>query len=86
LELERVALEDEYFVKRNLYPNLDFYSGIVMRAIGIPISMFTVIFAVSRSVGWMAQWMEMMEESTPRITRPRQMYMGYMNRSIDRQD
>lgn len=82
LELEKVALEDEYFVKRHLYPNLDFYSGRVLRAIGIPISMFTVLFAVARTVGWVAQWMEMSEEPTPRITRPRQFYTGHMERSL----
>lgn len=80
VELERVALEDEYFIKRHLYPNLDFYSGIMLRAIGIPISMFTVLFAVARTVGWVAQWMEMAEDPVPRITRPRQFYTGHMNR------
>ena len=82
LELERVALEDPYFIKRHLYPNLDFYSGIVLRAIGIPISMFTVLFAVARTVGWMSQWMEMAEEATPRITRPRQFYKGHIERTL----
>eukprot|EP00210_Caulerpa_lentillifera_P008833 g8429.t1 len=80
MELEKVALEDEYFIKRHLYPNLDFYSGIVLRAIGIPISMFTVLFAVARTVGWVAQWMEMAEEPISKISRPRQFYIGHMKR------
>lgn len=80
VELERVALEDEYFIERHLYPNLDFYSGIVLRAIGFPISMFTVLFAVARTVGWVAQWMEMAEEPVSKITRPRQFYTGLMER------
>lgn len=74
-ELERIALEDEYFVSRNLYPNVDFYSGIIQSAIGIPTNMFTVIFSVARTVGWISQWMEMMTLG-PTISRPRQLYVG----------
>merc|ERR1719183_2574445 len=75
-ELEKVALEDEYFKKRKLYPNVDYYSGIMLRAIGIPTSMFTVMFAMSRTVGWVSQWHEMVNEQQMRIGRPRQMYVG----------
>jgi len=75
-ELERIALEDEYFVKRSLYPNVDFYSGIVLNAMGFPTSMFTAIFALSRTVGWIAQWKEMVEDPNQRIGRPRQLYTG----------
>ena len=76
MELERIALEDEYFVERKLYPNVDFYSGIIFKAIGIPESMFTVIFAVARTVGWVAQWNEMIEDPSQKIGRPRQLYTG----------
>ena len=76
MELERIALEDEYFVERKLYPNVDFYSGIIFRAIGIPVSMFTVLFAVARTVGWISQWNEMIEDPTQKIGRPRQLYLG----------
>lgn len=76
MELERVALEDDYFVERKLYPNVDFYSGIIFRAMGIPTSMFTVIFAVARTVGWIAQWREMIEDPSQKIGRPRQLYTG----------
>ena len=76
LELERIALQDEYFIEKKLYPNIDFYSGITLRAIGFPTSMFTVLFAVARTVGWLAQWKEMMEDSEQRIGRPRQLYVG----------
>merc|ERR1712087_241759 len=75
-ELEEVAVTDEYFVARKLYPNVDYYSGILLRAIGIPTSMFTVMFAMSRTVGWISQWDEMISEGQMRITRPRQIYMG----------
>jgi citrate synthase len=80
MELERIALEDDYFVKRKLYPNVDFYSGIIFRAIGIPTSMFTVLFAVARTVGWIAQWNEMIEDPTQRIGRPRQLFTGASER------
>ncbi len=76
LELERIALEDEYFVARKLYPNVDFYSGIILRALGIPLNMFTVLFAMARSVGWIAQWLEMMVDEEQRIGRPQQLYTG----------
>ncbi len=82
MELERIALEDEYFVRRKLYPNVDFYSGIIFRAIGIPESMFTVIFAVARTVGWVAQWNEMIEDPNQRIGRPRQLYTGPSRREF----
>ena len=75
-ELERIALEDEYFVARNLYPNVDFYSGIIYRAMGIPTNMFTVLFALGRLPGWIAQWKEMRDDPTSRINRPRQIYTG----------
>ena len=76
MELERIALEDEYFVERKLFPNVDFYSGIILKAMGFPTSMFTVLFAVARTVGWVAQWKEMIEEPSLRIGRPRQLYTG----------
>jgi citrate synthase len=75
-ELERIALADNYFVERKLYPNVDFYSGIVQRAIGIPNPMFTALFAMARTAGWLAQWKEMIEDSDQRIARPRQLYTG----------
>jgi citrate synthase len=80
MELERIALEDDYFVSHKLYPNVDFYSGIILQAIGFPTSMFTVLFAVARTVGWVAQWKEMIEDPTQRIGRPRQLYTGYGER------
>ncbi|MES9913589.1 MAG: citrate synthase [Candidatus Sedimenticola sp. 4PFRAG1] len=76
LKLEEVALEDEYFIERKLYPNVDFYSGIIYRALGIPNNMFTVMFAIARTVGWVAHWMEMMADPHQRIGRPRQIYTG----------
>ena len=76
MEFERIALEDDYFVERKLYPNVDFYSGIIFKAIGIPVSMFTVLFAVARTVGWISQWNEMIEDPTQKIGRPRQLYLG----------
>ncbi len=76
VELERIAIEDDYFVSRKLYPNVDFYSGIILKAMGIPTSMFTVLFAVARTAGWISQWKEMIEEPGQRIGRPRQMYTG----------
>jgi len=76
LELERIARSDDYFVERNLYPNVDFYSGIILKALGIPLSMFTVMFAVARTVGWIAQWNEMLGDEDFRIGRPRQAYIG----------
>ena len=76
MELERIALEDDYFVSKKLYPNVDFYSGIILRAMGFPSSMFTVLFALARTVGWVAQWNEMMEDPSQKIGRPRQLYTG----------
>ena len=82
MELERIALEDEFFVERKLYPNVDFYSGITLKAMGFPTSMFTVIFAVARTVGWIAQWKEMIEDPVQRIGRPRQLYTGPSQRPV----
>ncbi|MEE8307729.1 MAG: citrate/2-methylcitrate synthase, partial [Gammaproteobacteria bacterium] len=76
LELEQIALKDEYFVEKNLYPNVDFYSGIIYRALGIPKSMFTVMFAIARTVGWVTHWREMLADPEFRIGRPRQLYIG----------
>jgi citrate synthase len=76
MELERIALSDEYFIEKKLYPNVDFYSGITLKAMGFPVSMFTVLFALARTVGWIAQWEEMTTDSTQRIGRPRQIYTG----------
>jgi citrate synthase len=76
MELEKIALNDKYFVERKLYPNVDFYSGIILKAMGFPTSMFTALFAVSRTVGWVSQWKEMMEDPAQRIGRPRQVYTG----------
>jgi citrate synthase len=81
-ELEHIATSDEYFVQRKLYPNVDFYSGIVLRAMGIPVDMYTVLFAVARTVGWVAQWKEMAEEKVSKISRPRQIYSGSMQRDF----
>jgi citrate synthase len=80
MELERIALEDDYFVEKKLYPNIDFYSGITLRALGFPTSMFTVLFAVARTVGWIAQWKEMIEDPEQKIGRPRQLYVGATRR------
>jgi citrate synthase len=82
MELERIALQDEYFVSKKLYPNIDFYSGITLRAIGFPVEMFTVLFAVARTVGWIAQWREMIEDPEQRIGRPRQLYVGPARREF----
>ena len=82
MELEKIALSDPYFVDRKLYPNVDFYSGIILRAMGFPTSMFTVIFALARTVGWVAQWNEMIEDPSQKITRPRQLYTGQTERSF----
>ncbi|MGB8712378.1 MAG: citrate synthase [Onishia taeanensis] len=78
--LEQIALEDEYFIERKLYPNVDFYSGIILKAIGIPTNMFTVIFAVSRTIGWISHWNEMISSGNYKIGRPRQLYTGYSKR------
>ena len=76
IELERIALSDSYFIEKKLYPNIDFYSGITLKAMGFPVSMFTVLFALARTVGWIAQWKEMIEDPSQRIGRPRQLYTG----------
>ncbi len=82
MALEKIALEDDYFVSRKLYPNVDFYSGIVQRALGIPVAMFTCIFSLARTVGWIAQWQEMITDSEYRIGRPRQLYKGSTRRDV----
>jgi citrate synthase len=79
-ELERIALSDEYFISRKLYPNVDFYSGIILRAMGFPTSMFTVLFAVARTIGWISQWKEMIADEHQKIGRPRQLYVGATKR------
>jgi len=87
LECERIALEDEYFVKRKLYPNVDFYSGLIYQSMGFPVSMFPVLFAIPRTSGWIAQWEEMLLDPEQKIARPRQIYLGHDKRSyvpIDR--
>merc|ERR1740121_584211 len=85
-KLEKVATSDEYFIKRKLYPNVDYYSGIMLRAIGIPTSMFTVMFAMSRTVGWVSQWNEMISEGQMRIGRPRQLYCGKEQRAFTKEN
>jgi len=81
MRLEEVALNDEYFIKRKLYPNVDYYSGIIMRALGIPTSMFTVMFAIGRLPGWIAHWREVRIGGNQRIDRPRQVYTGATKRA-----
>ena len=80
MELEKIALEDAYFAEKKLFPNVDFYSGIILKAMGFPTSMFTVLFAVARTVGWVAQWKEMIEDPGQKISRPRQLYTGEAER------
>jgi citrate synthase len=82
LELERIALEDEYFISRKLYPNVDFYSGIIYQAMGLPVAMFPVMFAIPRTVGWLAQWQEMITDPEQKITRPRQIFVGQPRREL----
>lgn len=86
MELERIALSDSYFVEKKLFPNVDFYSGIILKAMGFPSSMFTVLFALARTVGWVAQWKEMIEDPGQKISRPRQLYTGYGPRDFVPQD
>jgi len=81
IELERIALQDDYFVSRRLYPNVDFYSGIIYEAMGLPVTMFPVLFAIARTAGWMAQWAEMLLDEEQKITRPKQLYVGYDERA-----
>ncbi|HEX4552812.1 MAG TPA: citrate synthase, partial [Xanthobacteraceae bacterium] len=83
LELERIALLDDYFIEKKLYPNIDFYSGITLKAMGFPTTMFTVLFAVARTVGWIAQWKEMIEDPSQKIGRPRQLYTGATRRDYN---
>ena len=81
IELEKVALTDPYFIEKKLYPNIDFYSGITLKALGFPTSMFTVLFALARTVGWIAQWKEMLEDPHQKIGRPRQIFTGPTERA-----
>jgi citrate synthase len=85
LELERIALEDEYFISRKLYPNVDFYSGIIYQAMGLPVALFPVMFAIPRTVGWLAQWHEMITDPEQKITRPRQIFVGQQRRELPKQ-
>ena len=85
LELERIALEDEYFISRKLYPNVDFYSGIIYQAMGLPTTMFPVMFAIPRTVGWLAQWQEMITDPEQKIARPRQIFVGHSRRELPEQ-
>ncbi|HSD78445.1 MAG TPA: citrate/2-methylcitrate synthase, partial [Solirubrobacteraceae bacterium] len=80
VELEKIALEDEYFVSRKLYPNVDFYSGLIYEALGLPVEMFPVLFAIGRTSGWIAQWLEMVQDKEQKIARPRQIYTGARGR------
>jgi citrate synthase len=80
LELEKIALEDDYFIDRKLYPNVDFYSGLIYEALGMPVSMFPVLFAIPRTSGWIAQWLEMVQDEEQKIARPRQIYTGARER------
>ena len=82
LELERIALRDDYFTSRKLYPNVDFYSGLIYQAIGFKPEMFTVLFAIPRTVGWLAQWQEMLDDEEQKIARPRQIYTGPRSRRV----
>ncbi len=86
LELERIALQDDYFVKRKLYPNVDFYSGLIYQAMGFPVDMFPVLFAIGRMPGWLAQWEEMVEDPEQKIARPRQVYLGPARRDVPKRD
>ena len=82
MKLEEIAREDDYFIQRKLYPNVDFYSGLTLSAMGIPTNMFTVIFALSRTVGWISHWKEMMGDPNRRLYRPRQLYVGPAKRDV----
>ena len=86
LELERIALEDEYFVTRKLYPNVDFYSGLIYQAMGFPVTMFPVLFAIPRTCGWIAQWEEMLLDPEQKISRPKQIYIGASRRDYISRD
>jgi citrate synthase len=80
IDLEKIALEDDYFIDRKLYPNVDFYSGIIYEALGMPVEMFPVLFAIGRTSGWIAQWLEMIDDKEQKIARPRQIYTGERGR------
>jgi citrate synthase len=80
IELEEIALQDEYFISRKLYPNVDFYSGLIYEALGLPTSMFPVMFAIGRTSGWIAQWLELVQDAEQKISRPRQLYTGERTR------
>jgi citrate synthase len=80
LELEQIALEDDYFIERKLYPNVDFYSGLIYQAMGLPVAMFPVMFAIGRTSGWIAQWLELVQDKEQKIARPRQIYTGERTR------
>jgi len=80
LEVERIALEDEYFIKRRLYPNVDFYTGLIYQSLGFPVDIFPVLFAIPRTSGWLAQWKEMLLDKETKIARPRQVYLGHDTR------
>ena len=82
LELERIALQDDFFIDKQLYPNVDFYSGIIFEAMGIPVTMFTALFALARTTGWISQWNEMVEDPQQKIGRPRQLYTGEPKRKF----
>jgi citrate synthase len=82
LELEKIALSDEYFIKRKLYPNVDFYSGLIYRAMGFPTDMFPVLFAIPRAVGWLAHWNEQLDDSDTKIYRPRQVRVAHLESSV----
>jgi citrate synthase len=82
MKLEKIALEDPYFIEKKLYPNVDFYSGITLSALGIPVNMFTVIFALARTVGWVSHWVEMMSDPNYKLGRPRQLYTGETERKV----
>lgn len=86
MELEKIALTDEYFVKRKLYPNVDFYSGVIYKALGIPTEMFTILFALPRLAGWLAHWYEFLDDPHNKIVRPRQIYKGYKRRNFEQMD
>lgn len=83
MELERIALTDEYFIKRKLYPNVDFYSGVIYKALGIPTEMFTILFTLPRLAGWLAHWYEFIDDPHNKIVRPRQIYKGYKRRNFE---
>ena len=82
MELEKIALEDDYFISRKLYPNVDFYSGLIYEALGLPVEVFPVMFAIGRTSGWIAQWLEMLDDKDQKIARPRQIYTGERSREF----